>query len=79
MNLAKVNKFAILLTLIKPIIALILPLIVIFSNIASDVYFYGAALVSCLLILLTFYDIVIQYNKLSKNKIPQFNKRGGDK
>lgn len=79
MNIAKVNKFAILLTLIKPIIALILPLIIIFSNIALDVYFYGAALVSCLLILLTFYDIVIQYNKLSKNKIPQFNKRGGDK
>ena len=77
-KIAKVNKSVTFLTLIKPVIALILPLIVMFSNLASDIYFYGAALISCLLILLTFYDIVSQYNKLSKNKIPQLEKRGGD-
>ena len=77
-KIAKVNKSVTFVTLIKPVIALILPLIVMFSNLASDIYFYGAALISCLLILLTFYDIVSQYNKLSKNKIPQLEKRGGD-
>ena len=77
-NLATVKKSLVFTTIIKPIIALILPFIIIFSDIADDIYFYGTAVVSCLLILFTFYDIVIQYNKLSKNKIPQLEKRGGD-
>ena len=51
---------------------------VLMSNLASDLYFYGAAIVSCILVLVSFYDIVIRYNELSKNKIPQLEKRGGD-
>ena len=58
--------------------AFIIPIFVMSSSLASDLYFYGAAIISCILVLISFYDIVVKYNELSKNKIPQLEKRGGD-
>ena len=71
------KKFGII-SFICPLVGFGLPLFVMCSNLASDLYFYGAAIISCALVLISFYDIVIKYNKLSKNKIPQLEKRGGD-
>ena len=74
----KVKKDVGLISILCPIFGFILPLGVLASDIVADIYYYGAAIVSCLLVLISFYDIVIKYNELSKNKIPQLEKRGGD-
>lgn len=73
-----VSKRVGLISIICPILAFVLPFLVLISSLASDLYFYGTAIISCLLVLITFYDIVVKYNELSKNKIPQLEKRGGD-
>ena len=67
-----------IISIIFPIIAVVLSLLLLNSKIASDFFFYGVSIISCILVLISFYDIVCQYNKLSKNKIPQLDKRGGD-
>lgn len=67
-----------IISILCPIFAFIIPLGVLVSSIVTDAYFYGAAIISCILVLISFYDIVIKYNELSKNKIPQLEKRGGD-
>lgn len=74
----KVKKDIGFISILCPIFGFILPLGVFASDIVADIYYYGAAIVSCLLVLISFYDIVIKYNELSKNKIPQLEKRGGD-
>lgn len=74
----KVKKDVGLISILCPIFGFILPLGIFASDIVADIYYYGAAIVSCLLVLISFYDIVIKYNELSKNKIPQLEKRGGD-
>lgn len=74
----KVKKDIGLISILCPIFGFILPLGIFASDIVADIYYYGAAIVSCLLVLISFYDIVIKYNELSKNKIPQLEKRGGD-
>ncbi len=74
----KIEKKSQLISIICPILGVLLPLFVIFSNIASDLIFYGAAILSCIFVLVSFYDVVVKYNQLSKNKIPQLEKRGGD-
>lgn len=67
-----------IISIICPIIAFVLPFLVLISSITADIFFYGAAIVSCILVLISFYDVVVKYNELSKNKIPQLEKRGGD-
>ena len=67
-----------IISFICPMFAFIIPIFVMSSSLASDLYFYGAAIISCILVLVSFYDIVVKYNELSKNKIPQLEKRGGD-
>ena len=64
--------------LYKQIIALILPFIFVFSSVADDRYFYGSALISLLLVLLSFKELVKEHNILVSNKLPQLEKRGGD-
>ena len=62
----------------KQIIAMILPLIFVFSSVADDTYFYGSAIVSLILVLLSFRSLVQEHNILVSNKLPQLEKRGGD-
>ena len=63
---------------IKPVIGAILPIIVLALDLVSDNYYYGSIIVSFLLILLSFRDILYLHNLLLSNKIPQLEKRGGD-
>ncbi len=51
---------------------------VLVSVTASDLWYYGAAIVSILLNIWTFFDIVKAYNKLTTRKPAQLGARGGD-
>lgn len=62
----------------KQIIAMIIPLFPVFSAIADDEIFYGAAIISLILVLLSFRALVNEHNILVSNKLPQLEKRGGD-
>lgn len=63
---------------IKEVIASILPAIALFMNFVNDAYYYGAAIISLALVLLSFSDLVKEHNILVTNKLPQLEKRGGD-
>ena len=62
----------------KELIATILPIIIIIMHPVSDTYYYGGALISFILIILSFRDLVKEHNLLVSNKLPQLEKRGGD-
>ena len=62
----------------KDIIAIVLPFIVLTIDFVDDIYYYGASIISLILILLSFKDLVKEHNILVSNKIPQLEKRGGD-
>ena len=62
----------------KQIIAMMIPLFPVFSAIADDEIFYGAAIISLILVLLSFRALVNEHNILVSNKLPQLEKRGGD-
>lgn len=64
--------------LYKEILAIVISLAVYFSHFASDAYYYGAGIVSLVLIVLSFYDLVREHNMLTTHKLPQLEKRGGD-
>ena len=62
----------------KLIIAIILPIIVLVCNFVDDLYYYGAALIAFLLVMVSFFRIIKEHNMLVSNKIPQLEARGGD-
>ena len=62
----------------KLLIAIVLPIIALLLNLVSDLYYYGAALISFLLTIISFYEIINEHNELVSNKIPQLEARGGD-
>ena len=64
--------------LYKEVIAIIVPMITCLMGLASDEYYYGAALLSLLLILITIKDLIKEHNLLVSDKLPQLEKRGGD-
>ena len=45
---------------------------------AEDIYYYLSAIVSILLTILSFFDIVKKYNLYTTRKLPQLERRGGD-
>ena len=47
-------------------------------NFINDEYYYGAAIISLVLVVISFKDLVKEHNILSSNKLPQLEKRGGD-
>ena len=67
------NKF-----LLKEILAMIISFIVLISGTVEDTYFYIATIVSLVLVVLSFGDLVKEHNILVSNKLPQLEKRGGD-
>lgn len=71
----KIFKFG---YLYKQIIAMILPLIFVFSSVAEDIFFYGSAIISLILVLISFKELVKEHNLLVSNRLPQLEKRGGD-
>ena len=64
--------------LYKEILAIVIPILVFFSNVVSDEYYYLASIVSFVLVILSFYDLVKEHNLLVSNRLPQLEKRGGD-
>ena len=62
----------------KQILAIIICILLLLSNPADDMFFYGGALVSLFLVILSFASLVKEYNVLVKRKPPQLEKRGGD-
>ncbi len=63
---------------LKIIPALLIPIAVVFINPVHDYYYYGAAIISLILILLSFSDLVSIHNRLTARDLPQLEKRGGD-
>lgn len=74
----KEEKKSIFILFIKKIIAPALPLAIVALKPVNDMYYYGASLISLLLVLLSFYNIVKEHNILTTSKPPQLEKRGGD-
>lgn len=63
---------------LKYVGAIVIPLIPILTHMVSDVFYYIAAMISLLLVLWSFLDLVQLHNRLVSNPIPQLGKRGGD-
>lgn len=64
--------------LYKEILAIIIPMLPIILNAVNDYYYYIASIISLILIVLSFYDLVKEHNLLVSNKLPQLEKRGGE-
>ena len=62
----------------KLLLGIVISIGVLFINPVSDFYYYGAAIVALILVLLSFNDLVKQYNSLVGRKLAQLGKRGGD-
>lgn len=65
-------------TLWKPIVGIIASLIIVVLAPVSDLYYYGAAIISMVFVTWSFWDILNMHNRLSTRPLPQFNKRGGE-
>ncbi len=65
-------------TLMKPIAALVLAVVIQILNPVADEFYYIGAFVCMGAILWAIMDIIKQHNLLTTRKLPQFNKRGGD-
>ena len=63
---------------LKQILSILLPIFALLSQQAADEIYYGAAIISLVLIIWSFKDLVVDHNKLASNKLPQLEKRGGD-
>lgn len=64
--------------LIKPFIGLIIAIAIFIWNPVSDVYYYGGAIVSILMTIWSFFDLIKEINLLTTRKLPQLGRRGGD-
>lgn len=65
-------------TLLKPLAASVLAVLILMLNPVSDWYYYIGAFVCMAAVLWALTDIMKQHNALSTRKLPQFNRRGGD-
>ncbi|MBQ6538970.1 MAG: hypothetical protein IJL76_01680 [Bacilli bacterium] len=74
----KVKKPNLFLFLWKSIVAIIIPVVVYAMDLIEDNYNYAAVIVSLILVVLSFRDLINIHNYLVSNKLPQLNKRGGD-
>lgn len=62
----------------KPLIGLIIAVAIFIWNPVSDVYYYGGAIVSILMTIWSFSDLIKEINLLTTRKLPQLGRRGGD-
>lgn len=62
----------------KPILGIIASLIIVVLAPVSDLYYYGAAIVSMIFVTWSFWDILNLHNRLSTRPLPQFHTRGGE-
>ena len=64
--------------LYKEIIAIIIPILALICDFVNDSYYYIAAIIALILVIISFKDLVKEHNILVSNKLPQLEKRGGD-
>lgn len=64
--------------LFKPLAAILIAVAILVIKPVHDMYYYGGAILSLLLTLISVYDLVKGHNKLALRRPPQFAKRGGD-
>lgn len=72
---SKENRFKYYL---KPIVGILISILVIMMDLVDDIYYYAAGVGILVLFIWSVYDLVILHNKLTQNKIPQLESRGGD-
>ena len=61
------------------LIPIIIGIIVLLSKVVDDEYYYITAIISFIIIIFSFKNLVKEYNLLASNKLPQLEKRGGEK
>ena len=66
------------LGMIASIIAIVIGVIVLVLQPASDIFYYGAAVISLAALFITIKDIIASYNILATRRLPQFDRTGGD-
>lgn len=64
--------------MIMPLVGIIVGVLVLIINPVHDAYYYGAAVLCCIMLILTVLDFVRNTNRLSLRKPAQLGKRGGD-
>lgn len=62
----------------KPIIGIIIAIVIFILNPVSDLFYYGGTIISIIMTIWSFYDIIKELNLLTTRKLPQLEKRGGD-
>ena len=62
----------------RPLAGIAASLIIVALAPVSDLYYYGAAIVSMIFVFWSFWDILRLHNRLTTRPLPQFNKRGGE-
>lgn len=63
---------------IASIAAIVIGAIILFLQPASDIFYYGASMISLGALLVTIKDIIENYNILATRRLPQFDRTGGD-
>lgn len=64
--------------MIASIAALVVGAIILFLQPASDIFYYGASMISLGALFVTIKDIIKNYNILATRRLPQFDRTGGD-
>lgn len=64
--------------LLKPFIGLIVAIAIFIWNPVSDLYYYAGAILSIVMTIWSFVDIIKEINLLTTRKLPQLGRRGGD-
>lgn len=77
-NSPKIKK-SIFKYIYKEILGIVIPVVCLAMNFVNDGYYYTASLIALGLVVLSFKDLVKEHNLLVSNKLPQLDKRGGDK
>ena len=62
----------------KPVLGLLATILVFILRPVSDLYYYVVSLFSIIMSIISFYNIIENYNILTTRKLPQLGKRGGD-
>lgn len=73
----KKNNTSYIKYMIKQFLGIGIGFFVLVMNFVSDIYYYGAAAICLLLVILSFYDLVKEHNLIVSTKLPQLEKRGG--
>lgn len=64
--------------LIASILSIVVGAIILFLQPASDIFYYGASIISLAALFITIKDIIKNYNVLATRRLPQFDRTGGD-